>query len=66
MKFSVKRYWELCDTVEVQANSKSEAIRRAHERPLDRAVAWYVPDSLNSDPDTDVQPLTAESPAHSP
>lgn len=57
MKFRVKRYWELCDSVEVKAESVDKAIEVAHEMPLDHGRAYYVPDSINSDPDTDVQPL---------
>ena len=59
MKFAVKRYWEICDTVEVVADSPGEAIEAAHALPLDNTKAEYVPDSINSDPDSDVQPLTA-------
>jgi len=53
----VKRYWELCDTVEVEADSVSEAIDIAHELPVDNAKARFVADSMNSDPTCDVQPL---------
>jgi hypothetical protein len=53
----VKRYWEICDTVEVEAESADKAIEAAHALPLDNTKAQYVPDSLNSDPDTDVQSL---------
>lgn len=55
--FIVKRYWQVCDTVQVSAASIAEAIQAAHELPLDHARAEYVPDSFASDPDTDVQPL---------
>ena len=57
MKFAVKRYWELCDSVEVNASSVSEAIDLAHELPVDVTKAEYVADSMNSDPSCDVQPL---------
>lgn len=57
MKFSVKRYWEVCDSVDVEANSRSEAIDAAHELPVDSAKAEFVQDSMNSDPLKDVQPL---------
>lgn len=55
MKFEVKRYWDVCDTVEVEADDVSEAIAIAHELPIDNTRAEYVPDSLNSDPECDVQ-----------
>lgn len=58
MKYAVKRYWELSDTVEVGADSVGEAIDIAHEIPADNAKAEFVPDSMNSDPSCDVQPLT--------
>lgn len=57
MKYVVKRYWELCDSVEVNANSVSEAIATAHEMPVDNARASFVPDSMNTDPDSEVWPL---------
>ena len=57
MKFRVKRYWELCDTVEVEAESVDKAIEDAHALWLDNTEAEYVPDSLNSDPVADVQQL---------
>ena len=59
MKFAVKRYWEMCDTVEVEANLPGEAIEAAHALPLDNTKAEYVPDSIDSDPDSDVQALAA-------
>ncbi|TAK97418.1 MAG: hypothetical protein EPO07_13255 [Verrucomicrobia bacterium] len=59
MKNAVKRYWEVCDTVDVEANSPHEAIDVAHELPVDITKAEYVPDSMNSFPDDDVQPLLA-------
>lgn len=57
MKYVVKRYWELCDLVEVNADSPSRAIELAHEMPVDSAGAMFVPDSMNSDPDSDVWPV---------
>jgi hypothetical protein len=57
MNYAVKRYWEVCDSVEVNASSVSEAIDRAHELPVDITKAEYVPDSMNSDPSCDVQLL---------
>ena len=58
MRFAVKRYWEICDEVEVEADSVGNAIKVAHAMPLDHTKGGYVPDSLNSDPDTDVAQLT--------
>ena len=58
MKYSVKRYWELCDEVEVEANSVGEAIDAAHAMPVDNTQAEFVPDSMNSDSFVDVQTLT--------
>ena len=58
MRFKVKRYWELCDEVAVEADDGDKAIEVAHALPLAAANAHYVPDSLNSDPDADVYPLT--------
>ena len=58
MKFAVKRYWEVCDSVEVDADSASEAIAVAHELLIDNTKAEYVPDSINSDPACDVHLLT--------
>ena len=58
MRFAVKRYWEMCDTVKVEAASADKAIEAAHAIPLDQNIAQYVPDSINSDPDADVYPLT--------
>lgn len=57
MKYVVKRYWQVCDAVEVEANSIDDAIELAHETPLDNALADYVLGSLNSDPSEDVRPL---------
>ena len=57
MRFAVKRYWSVCDSVEVEVDSVSEAIDLAHELPADNAKAEFVPDSMNSFPDDDVQPL---------
>lgn len=61
MRFAVKRYWEVCDQVEVEAKNASAAIALAHALPLDNATSEYVPDSLNSDPECDVQALPATS-----
>lgn len=52
-KFYVKRYWEVSDEVEVEANSIDEAIEKAHE--MDLTKGQYVDDSINSDPEVDVQ-----------
>lgn len=59
MKYVVKRYWELCDSVEVNADSPSQAIELAHEMPIDNARAAFVPDSMNTDPEADVWPIPA-------
>jgi hypothetical protein len=53
----VKRYWEVCDTVDVAADGVDEAIEAAHALPIDHTKAAYVADSLNSDPESDVQHL---------
>jgi hypothetical protein len=55
MKFAVKRYWQLCDEVEVEAQSVDDAIDLAHAMPLDESRGEYVMGSLNSDPSADVQ-----------
>ncbi len=60
MKYLVKRYWELCDSVAVNADSVAEAISRAHELPTDNTRAAFVPDSMNTDPDAEVWPLPDE------
>ncbi len=52
MKCWVKRYWEMCDEVRVDAENEHDAIEKAHEVPL--TAGEYVADSLNSDPETDV------------
>ena len=57
MTFAVKRYWELCDTVHVEAEDVDKAIEAAHALPLDNTNARYVPDSMNSDPDSEVWSL---------
>lgn len=57
MRFTVKRYWSLCDTVQVQADDVDKAIAAAHALPLDNTNARYVPDSINSDPDSEVWSL---------
>jgi hypothetical protein len=64
MNYVVKRYWEVCDSVEVNAGSVSEAIDLAHELPVDNAQVEFVPDSMHTDPSCDVQLLntTATSP----
>jgi hypothetical protein len=56
-RFAVKRYWEMSDTVHVPADSVETAVEAAHALPLDNTKAAYVPDSMNSDPTTDVHPL---------
>lgn len=56
MIFVVKRYWEVCDEVQVSAKDKDEAIKKAHDLDLS-TTPEYVPDSINSDPETDVQAI---------
>ena len=58
MRYVVKRYWQFCDSVEVEAHTPDQAIERAHEMPLDESRGEYVMGSLNSDPLEDVEPLT--------
>jgi len=57
VKFTVKRYWQLCDEVEVEGRTRDEAIDIAHQMPLDESRGSYVSGSLNSDPDQDVAPI---------
>jgi hypothetical protein len=59
MRFRVKRYWEMCDEVDVDAVSEHRALEVAHALPLDINKAQYVSDSLSSDPNTDVQIIPA-------
>lgn len=61
MRYAVKRYWELCDTVHVEADDIDKAIEAAHELSVDNSKAEFVPDSMNSDPSCDVQPVIAET-----
>lgn len=56
-RFAVKRYWEMSDTVYVPATTIDAAILAAHNLPLNLTKAEYVPDSMNSDRETDVQSL---------
>jgi hypothetical protein len=51
--YSVRRYWEMYDTVEVLACSKEKAIESAMEE--DVCDGDYVCDSLNIDEGVDVQ-----------
>jgi len=53
-RYRVKRYWEVCDAVEVTADSVQHAILKAHALPLSRKPE-FVPDSIDSDADVDVQ-----------
>ena len=61
MRFAVTRHWEMCDTVEVEADSPWDAIEAAHAKPLDNARAAYLPGSINSDSTCDVQLLAARA-----
>jgi len=58
MTLAVRRYWSICDSIEMEANSVNEAIDIAHAMPVERNKAEFVPDSINSDPSDDVQSLT--------
>lgn len=60
MKFKVRRYWSVCDLVEVEASSVSVAIDLAHELPADNARAEFVSNSMNTNPDSEVWPQGAE------
>jgi hypothetical protein len=60
MRFRVKRYWEMCDEVDVDAASAEAALEVAHALPLSDTAAQYVSDSLTSDPETDVQLIPAQ------
>ncbi len=60
MKFAVKRYWQLCDEVHVDADSIDDAIERAHKMPLNEFQGDFVLGSLNSDPHVDVEQLMAK------
>jgi len=57
VKYAVKRYWEVCDSVDVEANSPRDGVDIAHAMPVDSTKAEFVPDSMNIDPTCDVQPL---------
>ena len=59
MRFAVRRYWSVYDSVEVEADSLDEAIDIAHAMPVDSAKAEFVSGSINSDQSDDVQPLIA-------
>ena len=61
-KYRIKRYWTMCDTVEVEAQSVDKAICQAHALSAHGALAEYVPDSINSDPETDVEIITKGAP----
>jgi len=54
MKYNCKVYWEMCGEVEVEANGETEASEKAMNAPLPVA-SEYVIDSINCDPDSDVQ-----------
>ena len=58
-EFIVKRYWEVCDEVKVKAPTFKESIVKAHALPLSQDPE-YVPDSMNSDVETDVHKLDEE------
>jgi phage FluMu protein Com len=55
-RYRVKRYWEVCDSVEVIADSVGKAIIKAHALPLSKKPE-FVPDSIDSDPNVDVEQI---------
>ena len=61
MRFGVKRYWQMCDRVEVEAETPDQAIEQAHKMPLDESRGDFVLGSLNSDSLFDVEPVTEGS-----
>ena len=60
-KYSVRRYWAMCDTVKVAADSIGQAIEKANARGINAAKAEYVPDSISSDPRADVEVIKKSS-----
>lgn len=54
-KYKVRRYWAMCDTVKVEAASIGQAIEKANAQGINAAKAEYVPDSISSDPQADVE-----------
>ena len=56
-KYSVKRYWEVCDEIEIVAESPEQASALAYVQPL--TAGEYVPDSMNVD-EEDIQKITAD------
>lgn len=62
-KYSVKVYQEVCTEVTVVAKKgshKDTIVKAAHEQSnLVPLKDWeYVPDSLNTDPETDIQKIS--------
>lgn len=55
MKYRCKVYWEMCGKVEVEADTPEQAAEKAMASPLPKENQDYVPDSINCDPETDVQ-----------
>lgn len=53
-KYICKVYWEMCGEVEVEANGETEASLKALLAPLPKS-GEYVCDSINCDPDSDVE-----------
>ena len=58
MKYAVKRYWEVCDTVEVEANEGDIAAIVQQACELDLTHGEYVRGSMNVDEDLDIQEIT--------
>ncbi len=54
-KYRVRRYWETYDTVEVEADSVSEAVDKAHNLSLTEGEGIF--ESLNSDEENDVEEI---------
>lgn len=58
-KYRVRVYWEMCGEVEVYAPNISEAHLKAVDCALTEIEqADYVPDSINVDPDVDIQQIS--------
>ena len=50
MRYKVKRYWTMCDEVELDVASSEEAVLKAHDLPLPESGGDYVPDSMSVAP----------------
>ena len=56
-KYSVRRYWMVSDTVEVDAKNPTEAKEIAFDLPLDTDPN-YVDGSMDSDEEIDVEQIS--------